>query len=127
MDLNDDNDIIKDSNFNPNSTQKKKFNFIDYLSEILLGDNDQNDTELFDDVENNGNYEKSFNDLITLSKMNFKDVLKHTEIDDLEFNEKTNSYNKKYSNIIEIPVQYQTDFELKINDDENINFLQSKK
>lgn len=121
-------DIQDDVQENNNNLSGEK-NFISYLSDIFLGnnntnDNNNNNTNDYDDVEEN--LEESHENLMKLSKMNISKICEYLEIDDI-YNQKQHSYNKKYSNILTNTNNYETDYELKINSNETITFLKFKK
>lgn len=135
-------DIIDDFNENTlaNKLNKDK-NIISYLSDIFLGNNDENDNnKIYDDNDFQENYEESYYNLLNLSKMNMSEINKYFEINNNNFDnnfdnmtnmefQKQNSYNKKYSNMLnnDNTNNYEIDYELQINDKETITFLKSKK
>lgn len=103
-------------------------NIISYLSDIFLGKNNEDGNNInftHDDISEN--FEESYDNLIKLSKMNIGKLCEYFEINNDISNQKQNSYNKKYSNILINTNNYETDYELKINSNETMTFLKSKK
>ena len=124
--MNSDNilDDTFDSNLSNNT--KKENGIISYLSDIFLGNNNnENNNETYDDFKED--FEKSYENLINLSKMDINDIYKHFDINNNNNYQKQNSYNKKYSNMLIGTNNYEIDYELQINDNETITFLKSKK
>lgn len=126
-------DEINDNDMTNNKSGDK--NFISYLSDIFLGKNNVNDDnnvndendddKIYDDYQED--FEESYKNLINLSKMNMDKIYNHFKISGNIDEQKVNSYNNKYSNILVNTNNYETDYELKINDNESIEFLKSKK
>jgi hypothetical protein len=127
--MNSDNIQDEISENNLSNKKNKDQNFISYLSDIFLGKNDENDNnKTYDDFQED--LEESYENLINLSKMDMSKIYEHFEINnnsDYIDNQKQNSYNKKYSNILINTNNYEIDYELQINDNETITFLKSKK
>jgi len=138
--MNSDN--IQDKIIENNLANKKNKdqNIISYLSDIFLGKNDENViNNTYDDFQED--FEESYENLINLSKMNMSKIYEYFEINDynnidvdidIDIDnyidiQKQNPYNKKYSNILTDTNNFEIDYELKINDNETITFLKSKK
>lgn len=121
-----DTDNIKDD-INQFSKKNTTQNFIDYLSGMFLNDDDNND--VYNNNYDNENYEQAYENIKKLSKMNWNEVLKHHNINIKKYDiyDDTSMYKKKYSNVIDKSFEYKTDYELKLNDDEDIKFIKTKK
>lgn len=127
--MNSDNiqDNIQDVENNLSNKINKEKNIISYLSDVLFGENKEDRADInktYDDISEN--LEESYENLINLSKMNLGKIYEHFEINN-NINQKENSYNKKYSNIMNNTNNYETDYELQINSNEKITFMKSKK
>ena len=120
-----DTDNIENEFFKKNTTP----NFIDYLSNMFINNTDNNSCYVFNDNQDNDEYEQAYENIKKLSKMNWNDVQKYYNIDIKNFNEfnDINMYKKKYSNVIDKSFEYKTDYELKLNNDEDIKFIKTKK
>lgn len=105
-------------------SKKKPQNLMDYLSSMFLNDNDN----IYDDNYDNNKYEQAYKNIKNLSKMNWDEIQKHHNINIDKYDEykDTSMYKKKYSNVIDKSFEYKIDYELKINDDEDIKFIKTK-
>jgi len=122
METDDVNNVI-----NQFSQKNTTPNFIDYLSNMFLNDNNNND--MYNDNNDNENYEQAYENIKKLSEMNWNEIQTHYDINIKKFSEykDTNMYKKKYSNVIDKSFEYKIDYELKLNDDEDIKFIKTKK
>lgn len=122
-----DTDNIENEFFKKNTTSTP--NFMDYLSNMFINNTDNNSCNVFNDNQDNDEYEQAYENIKKLSKMNWNDVQKYYNIDIKNFNEfnDINMYKKKYSNVIDKSFEYKTDYELKLNNDEDIKFIKTKK
>lgn len=76
---------------------------------------------------NNENYIKASENIEKISKMNWNEIKTYFNIESYDEHHNTIKYKKKYSNIVDKTLQYETDYELKINDDEVLKFIKIKK
>lgn len=121
----DNIDNIENEFFKKNTTP----NFIDYLSNMFINNTDNDSGNIFNDNQENDGYEQAYENIKKISKMNWDEVQKYHNVDIKNFTEynDTNMYKKKYSNVIDKSFEYKTDYELKLNDDEDIKFIKTKK
>jgi hypothetical protein len=122
METDDVNNVI-----NQFSKKNTTPNFMDYLSNMFM--NDTNNNDIYDDNNGNENYEQAYENVKKLSKMNLDEIQTYHNINMKNFDEykDTNMYKKKYLNVIDKSFEYKTDYELKLNDDEDIKFIKTKK
>lgn len=119
----DEIDKINNGDLSSDLTQKKTF--LNYFSDLFfdtvddVDSNNNDDGNICNDIQQN-----SYNNLLKLSALNTNQIYEHFDKNILC--NKSNAYNKKYSNILKNQINYEIDYELKIDKNETIQFIKSK-
>lgn len=134
MDTDDVNNVINQQKINDNNqdNQDNQTNFFTYFKNIF-SDNatNKNNPVYMNDDNLNLNFDQAYENISKLSKMNWND-LKNNLGSNLD-NFKEYKFNSKYSNIFsqseekEHDIKYETDYEIKIDNDSSIKYIKIKK